>query len=79
MALIVTGAPEEIRPRAGAVSVTLATRAESAKVVCGRIAPITAILDARHTTDSQMMIAAKRIAACRNIARPVHHLGLGMA
>ena len=106
MSLIVTGAAEEMRLRAGTVNhrreglplarwvrpvtarlrrsqagdpVTLAARAESAKVICDRIAASTAILDARRTTDSQMMITAKRIAALRNIACPADHLGLGMA
>jgi hypothetical protein len=31
------------------------------------------------TTENRMMIAAKQIAAHRNVTCPAHHLGLGMA
>jgi hypothetical protein len=33
--------------------------------------------EAPNTTDSRMMIAAKQIAARRNVTCPTHHLGLG--
>jgi hypothetical protein len=34
--------------------------------------------EARSTTGSRMMIAAKQIAARRNVTCPTHHLALGM-